>query len=419
MNKSTARLDKKRWLILVMQILAGAASMLVYITNVWMVPMHETYGWDPGIISIQFTLVAASGIVANILADKLREIWGDRKLLIISGVGFAISIMLCSISASVWIFVLCAGVLASFFMFFIATSQVENVSELFPDKNGLALGLLFFGCESLKAIMAPIAMTLLEKYGISMSFIIQGIGYGAIIVIAGLIIETAPEKYQPQNWTPELLKAVDDKHEEKTLQEIDREATWKEIAFSPGFLVLCAMLFFTLTGPIGLTGNFVDMAINVLKTNQSTAAWLYTVFALSGSVGSVLSGILADKFGVMKSFAVMTTIMAIGFLTIPVIQGSAIYFMAVMIIAGFVYGSFNTVLAVSFIAGWGECNYGLTMGVFGICATVMNFVGPQMCVRLDANTFFLVGGIFTLIGVGLIFFVVKIINKQIGYKVLK
>lgn len=131
-------------------------------------------------------------------------------------------------------------------------------------------------------------------------------------------------------------------------------------------------------------------------------------------------GVLADIFGIMRSFAITSFVLAIGFFAIVFIAPSSVtLFLAVMSFAGFIVGAFNTVLTVALIAGWGEVNYGLTMGIFGIGAAVMNFVGPQMSVRLDIDMFLIAGGIFSIIGGLLSFVVIKTINKQVGYKVLK
>lgn len=417
---NTAYLDKRRWLNLVLQILAGAAVMLLYMANVWMIPLNEAYNWDMEIISLQFTLVAASGIVASILAGKLRELWGDRKLTLISGIGFGISIMLCAVSLSVWFFVLGAGVLASFFMFFISVAQAENISELFPDRNGLALGLLFFGCEGLSSFMAPIATGLIDIFGISMSFIVQGVGYGGLIVIISRLIVVAPEKYRPQGWEPAVLESVDGDDGGKTLDEIDRATDWKTVLLTPGFWVLTVALFFALTVPLGVSSNFTYLSVEAVGINPDSASWYFVIYSLAMSIGSVVMGVLADIFGIMRSFAITSFVLAIGFFAIVFIApSSATLFLAVMSFAGFIVGAFNTVLTVALIAGWGEVNYGLTMGIFGIGAAVMNFVGPQMSVRLDIDMFLIAGGIFSIIGGLLSFVVIKTINKQVGYKVLK
>ena len=394
--------------------------MLVYMAHVWMLPLHETYNWDMKIISLQFTLVAASGVVASILGGKLREMWGDRKLLMISGIGFGVSIMICSISLSVWFFVIGAGVLASFFMFFISIAQAENISELFPDKNGLALGLLFFGCEGLSSFMAPIATGLMDMFGLSMSFIIQGVGYGGLIVVISRLIVVAPEKYRPQGWEPSVIEAVDEEEGGKTIDEIDRTANWKGVLLAPGFWVLSIALFFALSIPLGISSNYTYLSVEAIGVNPDSAAWYFVIYSLAMSIGSIVMGILADVFGIMRSFALVSFILAIGFFAIVFIAPSSIVlFMLVMSLAGFIVGAFSTVLAVALIAGWGEANYGLTMGIFGICAAVMNFVGPQMSVRMDVDTFFIVGGVFSIIGGILSFAVIKSINKQVGYKVIK
>ena len=420
MMLDTAYLDKRRWLNLILQILAGAAIMLVYMAHVWMLPLHETYNWDMKIISLQFTLVAASGVVASILGGKLREMWGDRKLLMISGIGFGVSIMICSISLSVWFFVIGAGVLASFFMFFISISQVENISELFPDKNGLALGLYFFGYESLCAFLSPVAVWLMDTFGLPMSFIIQGIGYGCVLVIISRLIVVAPESYRPQGWEPSVIEAVDEEDGGKTIDEIDRTANWKGVLLAPGFWVFAITLFFAVCIPIGISANYTYLSVEAMGIDTSEAAWNYVIYGIAMSLGSVVIGFLSDIFGIMHSFAAITFLLAIGFFaTIFIAPESSTLFFIVMSLAGFTVGAYSTVLAITLVTGWGEENYGLLMGIFGICASVINYVGPQMSLRLDVDTFFTIGGVFCLIATVMSFLVIKSINKQVGYKVLK
>lgn len=420
MELNTAYLDKRRWLNLVLQIIAGAAVMLVYMAHVWMLPLHETYNWDMEIISLQFTLVAASGIVASILGGKLRKLWGDRKLLLISGIGFGVSIMLCAVSLSVWFFVLGAGVFASFFMFFMNIAQAENISELFPDKSGLALGLLFFGWEGLSSFMAPIASELMDTFGLSMSFIIQGIGYGGILIIISRLIVVAPESYRPQGWEPSVIESVNENNDGKTIDEINRETSWKSVLITPGFWVLAIALFFALSVPLGVSSNYTYLSVNAVGVDPDSAAWYFIIYSLAMSIGSVVMGALSDVFGIMRPFAIVSFVLAIGFFAIVfAAPSSVVLFLIVMSLAGFIVGAFRTVLTITLMIGWGEANYGLTMGIFGICGAIMNFVGPQMSVRMDVDAFFVAGGIFGIVGGIMSFVVIKSINKQVGYKVLK
>lgn len=420
MTSNTASLDKKRWANLVLQILANSVVMLVYIAHVWIMPLHEAYGWNMKIISLQFTLIAASGVVASIIGGKLRERLGDRKLMLISGFGFGISIMICSISLSVWFFVIGAGVMASFFMFFISIAQVENLTELFPDKSGFVLGLYFFGYESIYAFLSPVAVWLMNTFGLSMSFIIQGIGYGGLLIIISRLIVEAPKGYRPQGWEPSALESVDGDKEDKSIYEIERATSWKDVLLTPGFWVFAATMFFAVSIPIGISSNYTYLSVEAMGIDKATAAWNFTVYGVAMSLGSIIIGFLADRFGVMHSFSAIALLLAIGFFaTVFIAPGSAALFLIVTVLVGIIVGAYSTVLAITLVAGWGEVNYGLTMGIFGICASIINFVGPQLSLRLDVNIFFTVGGVFCLIASAMSFLVIRTINKQIGYKVLK
>lgn len=417
---ANSNLDKRRWLNLILQILAGAAVMLVYMGHVWMIPLNEAYNWDMKIISLQFTLISVTGIFANIIGGRLRKKWGDRKLVLVSGIGFGVSIMICSISLSVWFFVLGAGVMASFFLFFLNVAQTENISELFPDRNGFALGLMFFGWEGLSSFLAPIAAGLMDIFGISMSFIIQGIGYGGLIILVSRLLVAAPDKYRPQGWEPDVLEAVGEETEGKSVDEIDRKTNWKSIILSPGYWILSITLLFALSVPLGISSNYTYLSVESLGVSTDTAAWHFVLYSIVMGAGSIIMGILADVFGIMRSFAITSFVLAIGFLVVVLVApGSVGVFLIVMMVAGFIVGAFRTLLAVVLMAGWGEENYGLTMGVFGIFGALMNFVGPQMSVRMDVDNFFIAGGVLGIAGAVLSIFVTRIINRQIGYKVLK
>ncbi len=85
---------------------------------------------------------------------------------------------------------------------FAYSACLSNTIRLFPDKRGLASGLITAGMGGAAIIAAPIANRLIESQDVLAAFRILGIAYIVIVLVASLFIRKAPEDYRPTGWQP-------------------------------------------------------------------------------------------------------------------------------------------------------------------------------------------------------------------------
>ena len=94
MKLTNEKIDKRRWVSCVLLMLIGAALSFTYVLSVFVNPLIAARGWDADDIIFTFTLAMWVGTPSIIIGGKLTEIFKPRKLIIICGFLYGISIVL-------------------------------------------------------------------------------------------------------------------------------------------------------------------------------------------------------------------------------------------------------------------------------------------------------------------------------------
>jgi OFA family oxalate/formate antiporter-like MFS transporter len=404
-----------------LQMLVGTSTAFVYILNVFIGPLSETYGWDMSTIALEFTFLQATGIPACIIGGKMRDKWGSKKVLKIGGIGFAVSVLFASLSFSVWFFVIGMGVFATFFMYVVYISQMANIGELFVDKRGLALGIGVGGINVGSALIAPLAEYLLRVMGVSQSIALQGVFYGALVLICGFLIVEPPEKYRPKGWNPpEIESVVKDEKSADSLDTINRDIPWKKMLVTLPFWLFFIALICCAATLAGLDSNLSLIAQNIYGVDAATGAWYYTIYAIGMGSGALVIGLLSDRIGPLLTIG-LSSVLASGALVGILVEGfhSTTLFIIAIVIAGLVVGGIQSVIPNVLMTAFGEKYFGINFGLIMLAAAIAALIGPQIAVRYDVSVLFTVGAILGVLGLILSIVTRYAINRKFGFKIIK
>ena len=380
-------MDKKRWFILALQIIIGIATMFVYLLANIVGPLHQAKGWSIGSMMLVFTAMMWVSPLAMMIGGKLRDIFGNRILIIIIGILYGVSVCVSVLFTHVLGFIIFGGFFSAFAMFAVFVAQLANIGLLFPDKRGFAMGLYNAGAGfGLAAITMPVVF-LIERVSIVPAIIILGIVLGGITVLCGLFVKDPEEGYKPAGWNP-------DKSETSKQIASCTNYSWQQMIKTPTYYFLMLSMVGLQIGGTGISSNVALMAQEALGVTVIGGGIYATMSSTASGLGGVVAGVVADKLGTSRTLAAfgLFNVLTTG-LYLLVGQGSPVFFSLVVIALMMGYVGQAVVMSVGTMNLFGEKNFGINMGVVGISGLIASLIGPQVAGNAGVNTTFLVAGI--------------------------
>lgn len=396
--------DKKRWLVLILQILVGTATGYVYCLSIYIGPFAEQFGWNPNVIILIWSLMMVAGLPGGAIGGTINEKLGSKNALKIGGIAFAALVVLSSFSVNAIMFVV-IDVAAIVAMYIIYTSQMANIGMLFPDLRGLTIG-IFAGATAVgAAIIGPFAQWLTTVMDLMHGIALQGMIYGGLTFICGFLIIDAPKGYLPKNMRPE------DCNEEEQLE--GPTFTWIQVLTKPSFWLIFIGIAF---GPAllnALSGNISLVSQTALGIGAAKGAMFYSIWQICCGAGGILIGLISDKvFGPVKTFGFMliaTAIVAI-ILGVGGVNHFALY-MIVIILLGFAAGGVLTLTPTIALTMFGSKSFGVIFGILLCGGAIGSLIGTQISTRFSPTTLFIIGGIIAL-GASVTFILANVIYKR-------
>jgi MFS transporter, OFA family, oxalate/formate antiporter len=248
-------------------------------------------------------------------------------------------------------------------------ATMSNSIRFFPDKRGLASGLLIAGYGLGAVVWAPVAVTLIGRYGLPWTLRLLGVAFFVTIAICSRFVRTAPHDFAPAGWSD---PAADPAQVERTPQR-----GWRAMLHTRTFVALAA-LFVMGT----LAGNLVvslasPIAQEVLGISPEAAGAVVSVLALGLVAGKLAWGWLSDRIGRYLVFAAM---FALGMAALLLTAASSSYapVVAGITVVGFCYGGFLALIGPSTADAFGPRNLPINYGVMFLTVAVSALLGPQL-----------------------------------------
>ena len=175
----------------------------LYAWSVFRLPLQKAYGWSAFEATVPFALSIAFFAVAMVLAGRWQDKAGPRTVGmtggILLGVGFVLSSFLGSTLMGLYI---TFGVIVGMGIGFAYVTPLATTIKWWPDRRGLMTGLVVLGFGA-GAIFGGIGGPLLiAQVGVLTTFLIFGIGFGAVVTGCAALLRNPPAGYRPAGWSP-------------------------------------------------------------------------------------------------------------------------------------------------------------------------------------------------------------------------
>lgn len=388
-----------RWLILVSGVLINLCIGSAYAWSVFQKPLISMFKWSTSEASLAFTLSLSIVPLAMIVAGKIQDQKGPKMVIFVGGIIFSLGIIGAGFTTSLGFLYATYGVLGGIGIGTIYACTVANTVKFFPDKRGLASGLVVAGFGSGAVVLAPLSSSLILSYGVLTAFQILGAAYLVVISACSMLVKTAPAGYRPPGWIPPAPSST-------TIAGTDKN--WREMLTDPMFYVLWGMYTIGTISGLMVIGHASPIGQEVIKLAPQTAAMAVGFLALANTAGRIFWGWVSDKIGRYNS--VMTMFILAGLMMFAMTQVSTfVPFVAVLMAIGLCFGGFMGIFPSITADMFGPKNLGMNYGIIFTAYGAAAFIGPRLGARFkelnngDYTQAFLIAAALSLIGIALTF----------------
>ena len=268
-----------------------------------------------------------------------------------------------------------------------------------PHKRGLIAGLVVGGYGGAALYISFLGKWLIANYGISGSFIILGIFFAVVVIIAGQLLAWPPAGYVPPG--APLAKGAS-----KSAAPVDWSAG--EMVKTAQFFALVFMFIGSSQSGVLIIANATPILTNAAKGVAFLVANAFLLASYGGLVnasGRVTTGLYSDKIGRTNAYTVNCIVSAACLFMMPAIIKSGNIFLLFLAV-GIAYWQYGGGLALlpSFTADFFGpknlgFNYGLVFIGWGIAFFVPQAAGYIKDATGSMNIAFYLSGVFLLVAV--------------------
>jgi len=276
--------ESGRWLFIVLGLIMNVCLGAVYAYSIFKGPVEKAFNVSAFQGNLPFMVFLAFFAVTMFVGGQIMEKLGPKKLSIIGGIIVGIGWVLSSFATDIWLLVLTYGVIAGSGVGLAYGCPIAVGARWFPDKKGLAVGLIVAGFGGSALITGKIANALIPSVGLSATFLYFGIAFGIILLILSLSLAFPVAGWKPAGWTPPAGAAA-------AAVNLDVGQMVKTPAYWGLFLCfiigsLAGLMVIGISKPVGN---------EIIKISGETAATLVGVFACFNALGRPVFGFLTDK----------------------------------------------------------------------------------------------------------------------------
>jgi len=353
-----------RWVQLVASVVAMVMiANLQYAWTMFVRPMQEATGWRLSDIQWGFTLFIIFETWVMPLEGWLIDRMGPRIFLTIAGVLCGIgwsSLAYVTSIPQLYVFYSIAGIGAAF----VYSGSIATALKWFPDKRGLASGLIAAGFGAGSALFIPVIRYLIDEQSYQQAFLWTGIAQGLIIIVAAQFL-------RHPSFEPGAVKVVTAAPNPRIRQNTEHFTTG-EMLRTPHFYALYVMFVMMVTGGLMVTAQAGPLA----GEWNISLSWLTMALALdriANGGGRIFWGWVSDKIGREVTMAIAFGLQAASLVSVFLLgQFSGLLFTITLVLTFFTWGEiytlFPSILGDWFGARHATSNYSFLYSAKGVAA---------------------------------------------------
>lgn len=343
-------------------LIAGTAMLLIngviYAWSIYFMPFGAGFGWSSAQLGACFTVMLASFCLGGVFGGAVANRRGVRVSIPIGGILGCIGFVLCMFLQAHLIWLLFVSfAISGIGVGFVYNGVISAVVPRFPDKKGLASGVLLMGFGASSLVLGGLASRLIAS---------PGFGWHLTYILTGALLLAAAFVGLPFVLPPRVDR---DTHAAAPA----RGLTPRQMLRTKRFW----LLFGSAVIGTGFGSGLIAHASYIFVeggASESVAALAVGLVSVMNGLGRIVFGMLNDRCGFRISLLADAVLyIAAGLIAALVLGSSAVVLVVVMMLIGACYGAVPTISASLAEEFFGPAHYGRNLGIVNLSILVGSF----------------------------------------------
>ena len=351
---------------------------LIYAWSIFVVPLEQAFGWvrsdTSNVFSIALIFFSAGSLAGGFMTKKVSVKFVVRLSALLLMAGFILS----SRVTSLWQFFITYGVMCSTGVGMSYTSVAAAVAKWYPDKTGTANGILLVGFGLASMVFGGAVNKILNAVGWSRTFLILGIAFGIILMLA--------VQWLNEPGSDVVFPASTGQRKSVTVFP-DRDYTTAETVMRPTFWKIFIWAMFICAGAYAVIGSVSPVVVSIGASLAFGALATGFVSVFNG-VSRILWGAMYDTKGLKTAITVVTLVSMIGCgISIFAVAAANVPLLTIgFMLVGAGFGGVPVVAATTINKMYGKKSYAANFSIYMLTLIPAAFLGPTLCGVLFMNT---------------------------------
>lgn len=353
---------------MVMALCAGIG----YTWSVFQKPLMEHFEWGIETISLTFTIQILVSTMAPVFLGKYQKTLGVKKYLRIGIAIYVIGLIATTFTSSIGYLYIVYGVIVGTGISMLYPCLMAYSGRLFPDKTGMAAGLLACAYGGGSIIWAPLAANFIGKHGALPVFGLFAAIFTVVMIPASFLIKEIPEDFRPEIRTK--------KQGTKVLAA--RDYTWREMVKTSRYYIIVTALTLGATAGLMIMGHASTILQEVQRFTPEKAAFAIGIISIFNAFGRLGFGFISDHLGRYNVMMLLFAVIGGSMLLLTTAAGT-MFIIALFAISA-CYGGFTSMFSPICADNFGIKNLAMNYSFLYIAYGFAGVIGPQLAARTTA-----------------------------------
>lgn len=338
-----AALSRTRIAYLILGTFALLFLGLIYSWSIFSTPINASFGYGRSALDLVFSIAMACFCVGTVSSSYLGRRFASHNIIIASGVFMAAGFALTSLlgGGGIWVIYLCYGVLTGIACGLGYNSIITIVSLWFPERIGLASGVLLLGYGAGALLLGAPVGWVISIVGWQTTFL--GLAVASLTVLG---ITAAILKYPPEHIV-DIFPRTHAAKGNRVMAASEAHGT-KYILTNVTFILFVCWRCTAMAGGITLLGDTEQGALQ-LGIPMDFALLMVGIVSVCNGASRIVFGTLFDRKGTAATMSIISVLALVSpFCLAAAFQtGSSTLYIIGALVIGFSYGGFP-IMSTSF-----------------------------------------------------------------------